>query len=60
MNRRNFLITPPALALAIGMGGTPLPALAAPAIITSSTRILPREGKKPPSTALRRKLYAIL
>ena len=47
MNRRNFLITPPALALAIGMGGTPLPALAAPAIITSSTRILPREGKKP-------------
>ena len=47
MNRRNFLITPPAMALAMGLAGTALPSLGAPAIIGAGTRILPRDGSKP-------------
>ncbi|WP_027014741.1 FAD-dependent oxidoreductase [Comamonas composti] len=46
MKRRNFLISPPALAL--GAAATaPSLALAAPAVITRESRILPREGKGP-------------
>lgn len=47
MKRRDFLLTPPKLALAAGIASAPLAALAAPAVITSNTRILPREGKRP-------------
>ncbi|MBK1615627.1 pyridine nucleotide-disulfide oxidoreductase [Rubrivivax gelatinosus] len=46
MKRRNFLMTPPGLALA-GMATLPGLAQAAPAIATSQTTILPREGAKP-------------
>lgn len=46
MKRRNFLITPPAVALA-GTAALPGLAQAAPAVITSQSRILPREGSKP-------------
>ncbi|MDD3353067.1 FAD/NAD(P)-binding oxidoreductase [Zoogloea sp.] len=45
MNRRDFLLTPPAMAL--GMAGAPLAAMAGPAILTRESRILPREGKGP-------------
>ena len=43
MQRRNFLITPPALALGVATG----PVLAAPAVIQAQSRILPRQGKAP-------------
>ena len=46
MKRRNFLITPAGLALA-GTAAAPAAALAAPAVATSQTTILPREGAKP-------------
>lgn len=46
MKRRNFLITPPAVALA-GTAALPGLAQAAPSIITPPARILPREGSKP-------------
>lgn len=46
MKRRNFLITPPAAALA-GMAAAPGLAQAAPTIITPQSTILPREGAKP-------------
>ncbi|WP_028997627.1 NAD(P)/FAD-dependent oxidoreductase [Azohydromonas australica] len=46
MKRRNFLITPPAVALA-GTAALPGLAQAAPAVITPQSRILPREGSKP-------------
>ncbi|MCK7501542.1 MAG: NAD(P)/FAD-dependent oxidoreductase [Comamonadaceae bacterium] len=46
MKRRNFLITPPSLALA-GMAAVPGLALGAPAVLTAQSRILPREGSKP-------------
>ena len=45
MQRRHFLIRPPALAL--GAVAAPSLALAAPAVITRDSRILPREGKGP-------------
>ena len=45
MKRRNFLISPPALAL--GAAAAPALALSAPAIISPAARILPREGKGP-------------
>lgn len=44
MQRRQFLITPPALALGAVAAS---PALAAPAILTPQSRILPRQGKGP-------------
>ena len=44
MQRRQFLITPPALALGAVAAN---PALAAPAILTPQSRILPRQGKGP-------------
>lgn len=47
MNRRNFLLTPAKAALAIGIASTPLISSAAPTVMTSGTRILPREGSKP-------------
>ena len=43
MQRRHFLWTPPALALGAAAG----PAMAAPAIISSQSPILPRKGKGP-------------
>ncbi len=43
MQRRHFLITPPALALGAAAG----PVLAAPAVISAQSRILPRRGKGP-------------
>lgn len=46
MKRRNFLITPPAVALA-GAAALPGLAYAAPMVITPQSRILPREGSKP-------------
>lgn len=45
MKRRNFLISPPALALAAA--ATPALAPAAPAVISAVQRVLPREGKGP-------------
>ena len=45
MNRRNFLMTPSALAL--GMVAAPLLSQAAPAILTPASRILPRDGARP-------------
>ena len=50
MQRRHFLITPPALTLgtAAGVLGTlASPAMAAPGIISSQSPILPRKGKGP-------------
>lgn len=47
MKRREFLLTPPKLALAAGIASVPLAGLAAPAVITSNTRILPRDGSRP-------------
>ena len=48
MKRRNFLISPSALALGAAAGSiAPSLALAAPAIITPQSRILPRQGKGP-------------
>ena len=50
MKRRNFLITPSALALGAAAGAAatvPGIALAAPSIITPQSRILPRTGKGP-------------
>ena len=46
MKRRNFLITPSALALGAA-AAAPGIAMAAPTIITPQSRILPREGKGP-------------
>lgn len=43
MQRRHFLITPPALAL----GAAAAPVLAAPAVISPQSVILPRRGKSP-------------
>ncbi|QNP49613.1 NAD(P)/FAD-dependent oxidoreductase [Diaphorobacter aerolatus] len=45
MKRRNFLITPPALALGAAAAVAPGLFMAAPTIITPQSRILPREGK---------------
>lgn len=48
MKRRNFLISPSALALGVAASSiAPSLALAAPAIITPQSRILPRQGKGP-------------
>ncbi len=48
MKRRNFLISPSALALGAAASSiAPSLALAAPAIITPQSRILPRQGKGP-------------
>ena len=46
MQRRHFLWTPPALALGAA-ATTAVSALAAPAIISSQSTILPRQGKGP-------------
>ena len=43
MQRRSFLLSSAALAL----GSVAAPAIAAPSIISSQSRILPREGAKP-------------
>lgn len=45
MDRRSFLLAPPALA--IGSLGIPTASLAAPAAIHSKTQLLPRRGKGP-------------
>ena len=45
MDRRSFLLTPPALAL--GALGIPTASLAAPAAVHSTTQLLPRRGKGP-------------
>ena len=45
MQRRHFLMTPPALAL--GAAAAPIATLAAPTIMTPQSRILPRTGKGP-------------
>ena len=42
MQRRSFLITPPALAMGAMAGAVAGPALAAPAVISPQSRILPR------------------
>lgn len=47
MQRRSFLITPPALAMGAVAGTMAGPALAAPAVISAQSRILPRQGKAP-------------
>ena len=49
MQRRHFLWTPPALALGAGVASaiTSASAVAAPSILTSQTKILPRKGKGP-------------
>ena len=47
MQRRSFLITPPALALGAAASLATAPTLAAPAIISPQSVILPRQGKGP-------------
>ncbi len=48
MKRRNFLISPPALALGtLGAVAAPAVSMAAPSIMTPQSRILPRQGKGP-------------
>ena len=47
MQRRSFLITPPALAMGAMAGAVAGPALAAPAVISPQSRILPRKGSAP-------------
>jgi len=48
MNRRNFLMTQPALALAIGMGGASQPALAAQLRQLARTHNLQEEADRLP------------
>ena len=47
MQRRHFLMTPPAMALGAAATAVSTSALAAPMIMTPQSRILPREGKGP-------------
>lgn len=47
MQRRHFLMTPPALALGAATATAPIATLAAPTIMTPQSRILPRTGKGP-------------
>ena len=47
MQRRHFLMTPPALALGAAAAAAPIATLAAPTIMTPQSRILPRTGKGP-------------
>ncbi|MBD7961076.1 FAD-dependent oxidoreductase [Comamonas avium] len=47
MQRRHFLMTPPAMALGAAATAVSSSALAAPMIMTPQSRILPREGKGP-------------
>lgn len=47
MQRRHFLMTPPAMALGAAAAAAPIATLAAPTIMTPQSRILPREGKGP-------------
>ena len=55
MQRRSFLITPPALAMG-AMAGAVAPGLAAPAVISHQSRILPRRNEASPHRDLRRRL----
>ena len=47
MQRRHFLMTPPAIALGAAAAAAPIATLAAPMIMTPQSQILPREGKGP-------------
>ena len=47
MQRRHFLLTPPALALGAAAATSPAASLAAPTILTGQSRILTRSGKGP-------------
>lgn len=47
MQRRHFLMTPPAMALGAAAAAAPIATLAAPMIMTPQSHILPREGKGP-------------
>jgi NADPH-dependent 2,4-dienoyl-CoA reductase/sulfur reductase-like enzyme len=47
MQRRHFLMTPPAMALGAAAAAAPIATLAAPMIMTPQSHILPRTGKGP-------------